>query len=394
MIVKKPGSDAWEQMEWIWHILSYAFLVMTVVLALGDEGSYPTPSVFLGASIGLALWYVPFIVTPLRWWHDHPWGTLLYFGLAWGLWALLMLQYDGALLLMGLFFPAVFIRFRVAWAIAAASIQTVLLLVVFMIANSAEVNGTTIILAIGLLIAAIILGLFISAVINQNVERKRLLDELTETRASLLRVERETGMLVERQRLARDIHDTLAQQFTSIIMHLAAARLGKADAVHTHIEQAEQAARDGLEESRRIIWDQTPPQLENTSFVEAVEAELARWATDTQISIEMIVTGEPNQQDKKVETALLRIVQEALHNIKKHAQANAVTITLSYMPDMLVLDVADDGVGFALEHQERQGFGLISMQERAKGIDGTMTTESEPGQGVTIAVSVPLKENE
>src|SRR5262245_51471654 len=111
MIAKKPSADAWESMEWIWHVLSYAFLVMTVVLALGSDSSQPARAVFLGASIGLALWYVPFIITPPSRWHDHPLRTLLYFGLGWGLWAALMLEYQGALLLMGLFFPALFVRF-------------------------------------------------------------------------------------------------------------------------------------------------------------------------------------------------------------------------------------------------------------------------------------------
>ncbi len=107
--------------------------------------------------------------------------------------------------------------------------------------------------------------------------------------------------------------------------------------------------------------------------------------------METAVTGIPLPLNPPIETALLRITQEALHNIKKHAQAQHVNLTLSYMPDLLVLDVADDGLGFDTTLAGR-GFGLKTMRERAEGLGGTLTVESDLGKGTAVAVSIPLVE--
>jgi signal transduction histidine kinase len=207
-----------------------------------------------------------------------------------------------------------------------------------------------------------------------------------------MKVEREAGRLTERQRLARDIHDTLAQHFTSIIMHLTAARLSEPTNLQTHIQQAEQTAREGLDEARRIIWDKRPEQLEDASLVENIEGAAARWSVENSVNVDMAVTGQPQRLDPSVDFALLRISQEALHNIKKHAHAQNVNITLSYMPDALALDVADDGIGFDAARLNKRGFGLTSMRERAEELGGELTIESEPGKGTKIAVLIPIPE--
>jgi signal transduction histidine kinase len=245
---------------------------------------------------------------------------------------------------------------------------------------------------LGVSIISTIMGAFITSIIKQSEDRQRLIDDLTRSRANLMKAEREAGRLTERQRLARDIHDTIAQHFTSIIMHLAAARLSEPANLQTHIQQAEQAAREGLDEARHMIWDKKPEQLEGASLVENIEATAARWSVENSVHLDVAVTGSPQSLDPSIDLALLRISQEALHNIKKHARAQNVNITLSYMPDALALDVADDGKGFDAAQLDRRGFGLTSMRERAEELSGELTIESEPGKGTKIAVLIPIQE--
>jgi signal transduction histidine kinase len=207
-----------------------------------------------------------------------------------------------------------------------------------------------------------------------------------------MRVEREAGRLTERQRLARDIHDTLAQHFTSIIMHLSAAKHSNFGTVQTQVQQAEEAAREGLDEIRRIVWDMQPEQIEKASLVEAVEELAARWSAENSVQVKMNVTGTPRSLTSSAETALLRISQEAMHNINKHAQAKNVNITFSFMEDMFVMDIVDDGLGFD-PSKTSNGFGLKTMRDRIEELGGILTIESERGGGTAIAVSLPIMEN-
>jgi signal transduction histidine kinase len=141
-----------------------------------------------------------------------------------------------------------------------------------------------------------------------------------------------------------------------------------------------------------MIWDRKPEQLEDASLVESIEGAAARWSVENAVNVDMTVTGDPQHLDSSVDFALLRISQEALHNIKKHARAQNVNITLSYMPDALALDVADDGKGFDAARLNRRGFGFTSMRERAEELGGELTIESEPGKGTKIAVLIPILE--
>jgi signal transduction histidine kinase len=242
---------------------------------------------------------------------------------------------------------------------------------------------------LGLLTISTIIAAFISSIIKQSTDRQHLIDDLTRSRANLMRVEREAGRLTERQRLARDIHDTLAQHFTSIIMHLSAAKYSHSEAVQSKVQQAEDAAREGLNEIRRIVWDMQPEQIEKASLIEAVEELAARWSAENSVQVKMNVTGTPLSLPPSAEMTLLRISQEAMHNINKHAQAKKVNITFSYMEDLFVMDIADDGLGFE-PSKTRNGFGMKTMRDRAEELGGTLTIESEQGIGTAIAVSIPI----
>ncbi|MEM7333698.1 MAG: sensor histidine kinase [Chloroflexota bacterium] len=395
MIENKTNNkgEVWERWDWVWHVAGYTTLTIGVVIALRDTELADSLPLVLTLSALMALWYLPFVATSFLFWRNAPRRSLLYFIIGFVLLGGLVTLNVEFLMLAAMLSPIIFSRFTIRWAIGIVVFLTVALLLLYQFLYPSENWQIIVIVVLMLLFVAVLMGYFISAITEKSLERKQLLDELALTRASLLKAEREAGVLAERQRLARDIHDTLAQQFTSIIMHLSAARLGDASAIETHFQQVERAAREGLEESRRIIWDMRPQLLEEATLVETLEGLVARWSAENRIRVETAVTGTPRPLVEAFETALLRITQEALHNIKKHANAEDVNITLSYMPDLLVLDIADDGKGF-IRSQSGRGFGLETMRERAEALGGTLTIESDLGRGTAVAVSLPLVEVE
>jgi signal transduction histidine kinase len=210
---------------------------------------------------------------------------------------------------------------------------------------------------------------------------------------------RQIGVLAERQRLAREIHDTLAQGFTSIVMHLEAAEQALPANPETalgHIDWARGTARESLAEARRVVWALRPEILEGVSLPEAIERLAARWSEESSVSATTDVTGTPRTLPTHAEATLLRATQEALANVRKHSRARNVAVTLSYMVDMVALDVRDDGVGFesAQAHQDSgsaaSGFGLAAMRQRVEQQGGKMIVESAPGEGATLVVELPI----
>ncbi len=383
--------EVWEQWDWVWHLTGYTALGINIIIALRGGQLGDSLPLFLTLSALVTLWYLPFVATPIMSWWNAPRRGVLYFLVGFALWGGLVALNVESLMLAAMINPMIFTRFPIRWAIGIMISLTVSFLLLYLLLYSPENWFIILMIVLVLLFIAILIGYFISAIVGQSMERQHLLEELTQTRASLLKAEREAGVLAERQRLSRDIHDTLAQQFTSIIMHLSAARLGDSAAIQTHLQQVEQAAREGLDESRRIIWDMRPKQLEDTTLVESIDGVAVRWSVENRVLMKTAVTGTLLPLNPPIETALLRITQEALHNIKKHAQAQHVNLTLSYMPDLLILDVADDGLGFDTTLAGR-GFGLKTMRERAEGLGGTLSIESELGKGTAVAVSLPLVE--
>ncbi|QLQ06519.1 MAG: sensor histidine kinase [Anaerolineae bacterium] len=225
---------------------------------------------------------------------------------------------------------------------------------------------------------------------HESQKRQQLIEEEA-TRQDLARAERQAGVLAERQRLAREIHDTLAQDFTSIVLHLEAADAGlpaDAEPARTHVARRAQP-RGGLTEARRLVLALRPEPLEGASLPQALRRVAVRWAEETGVAVRVAVTGEHVALHPEAEVTLLRAAQEALTNVRKHAQARQVNITLSYMGDQVALDVQDDGVGFD-SSAATAGFGLAAMRQRVEQLGGTVVVESAAGHGATVAVTLPL----
>ena len=248
--------------------------------------------------------------------------------------------------------------------------------------------------AVSVFVAGTLLSVaYMGTVVRQSRERQRLIEQLQATRAELAAAERQAGTLAERQRLARDLHDTLTQGFASIVLLLEAAEesLALGRPVDRHIEQALRSARDNLAESRRVVWALRPRPLAEQPLPQALGELTGRLGEETGLQAETVVTGTARPLPAQVEEALLRIGQEALSNVRKHAAASRVTVTLSYLDDAVTLDVHDDGVGFdqAARVAAAGGLGLAAMGERVGALGGSMMIETAPGDGTTIAVEVP-----
>jgi signal transduction histidine kinase len=252
------------------------------------------------------------------------------------------------------------------------------------------VAAVMLLLATGLLLVA-----YFGTVVRQSRQRQELIDELRQTQADLAEAERRAGVLAERERLARDIHDTLTQGFASIVMLLEAATtsLPSGTSGRQHAERALQTARENLVESRRMVWAMRPAALADASLPQALRKLTAELAEDIGIEAETKVTGTPVRLGVDEETAILRVAQEALSNARRHAEATKVTVTLSHMDSAVVLDVQDDGVGFALHGARSNGAGLRTMRERAEALGGTLTMETSPGEGTTVAFELPVRES-
>ncbi|WP_157245768.1 sensor histidine kinase [Nonomuraea typhae] len=207
--------------------------------------------------------------------------------------------------------------------------------------------------------------------------------------ANRLIKEGEIGVLEERARLAREIHDTLAQGFSGIIAQLEAAEQAIDDppAVRRRIRVAKQLARENLGEARRSVEALRPGPLRRARLDMALTDVAARWSAASGVPATMAVDGRARPLDPEVEATLLRAAQEGLANAAKHARARRVAITLSYMDAEVTLDVLDDGRGFTTE--QTGGYGLTAMRERAAAVGGSVTVESAPGEGTALCVSIP-----
>lgn len=211
---------------------------------------------------------------------------------------------------------------------------------------------------------------------------------------------RDLSIAEERNRMAREIHDTLAQGFMGILMHLRAMQgAADADTARTHLTEAEVLARESLQEARRSVWNLQPRRLEGKGLADALEAEVAGLERRAPLSAVLVTEGDLKRLSPATEAALLRVAQEAFHNITKYARASHVQVQLSVADGSVEMVVADNGVGFdpAAVRKERPGydggFGLRGMADRAHALGGTFTIEAAPGVGCRIIVRVPSGRN-
>jgi signal transduction histidine kinase len=205
-----------------------------------------------------------------------------------------------------------------------------------------------------------------------------------------------SAVIEERNRLAREIHDTLVQEFAGILLNLEAAN-GLALTIDASecLARARELAKSGLEDARRMLLGLRPKSLEGADFSDALRQLAERFSRDCGIHCVFSATGRQHKLTEEIEDELYRVAQEALCNVRKHSRAGSVSILLSYASAGVVLAIKDDGQGFAMRRPKpgAHGFGLPAMCERASRLGGRMDINSGQGTGTEIRMSVPLSGN-
>lgn len=221
--------------------------------------------------------------------------------------------------------------------------------------------------------------------------------EAEELHAELASAQRESGVLAERTRLSRDIHDTLAQGFSSIVLLARAGRLGDDAAVRDTLARIEETASSNLEEARRVVGALAPRDLaDGGGLAAALRRQLAGLAADG-IGTDLRVDGDVASLPTSLEVALLRTAQGALANVRSHARAGQVVVTIARTDDSVLLDVVDDGAGFDSRHWARRtgpvsrgGYGLQASRTRLRELGGDLEVSSTPGAGTALSAWLPL----
>jgi signal transduction histidine kinase len=234
-------------------------------------------------------------------------------------------------------------------------------------------------------------GGWVRKIIDQSKERAELIGQLEATRSELAEANHAAGILAERQRLAGEIHDTIAQGFSSIVMLIQAAEAAierDPAAARGHLALADQTARDNLAEARALVAGLAPAQLDGAALDDAIARLAAEAGAGLGLDAEFEVDGCPRPLATGAEVMLLRVCQEALSNVRKHAMAQRASVRLSYGADAVRLEVSDDGAGFD-QARVNGGYGLRGMRARVSEAGGSLAVRSVPGAGTTVSVEVP-----
>ena len=391
MITRRTQPDAAHAMRLGLHALFAALLIVAVVQAISDD------ALDAWVSLALAVFVIAYLPSGILAGHRARPSTIAWLGLLCASWAVLVhLAAAFAWLAFPLYFLALLLLPHIPGLVTVAVIATVAAWRLWPTASSpaAALLGPT----IGALVA---IGLMwgIARIQAESAEKSRLLAQLQQTQHDLVALQdelaatqRRTGALTERARLARDIHDSLAQGYSSILL-LARAGLarGSSDAeLWTHVERT---ATDNLTEARRVVHALAPSSLDDAPLPAAITRLVERLAAESGIAADVEITGDPRLSSIAVDVAILRLVQGALANVRQHSRAQRARVSLSYEADEILVDIVDDGVGFDPSQiaATADGFGLRAMRERIQEFDGHLSIESSPGNGTAIAASFPQK---
>ena len=388
-----------ERWQTQWDVLFYGLLAVSTGVAAADVDGDGRGAAIVVLAVGLAGWYWHVVVRGVRFGAGARSRALPSLVVAAALWTpLLLLNGVFQLLMFNAYYLACSAPVPLRRALPAIAVVSALV-----VATDAVRHGALDLLQLVFYGAVTLaLGTFVAmmnAIHEQSEERRRLIGELEATRRELAESERKAGALGERQRLAREIHDTLAQGFASIVTLCEAARAefaSRPDFVMRRLEEAGRTARESLAEARRVVWALQPEALEDETLAGALARLAEGFRSETGVEAESVVSGEPRELGPEIEATMLRVAQESLANVRKHARATRVALTLTYLDNMLLLDVRDDGAGFEPTSAGRDrnglqggGFGLTGMRERLEQHGGTLTIESASGAGTSIAASLP-----
>ena len=396
MTLTPPTGHAWDGGTRGWDVYYGVILlgVLALVIATAAQENLPagTRVVVCAALAAMAPWYLLQRRTVLYGEGSLARG-LIYLA---GLWILFIVASSQGyietwvLLALG---PQCFLAVPFRWAVGAIVVLNATPVMVALITGAGAGELTSLVAAAVFTVAfSVAFGRWVLGIITQSYDRASLIEQLSQTRAELARANRRAGVLAERQRLSGEIHDTVAQGFTSIIMLLQAADADverQPAAARGHLALALETARDNLAEARALVAALAPAGLEPG----ALDAALRRLAATADghpgAAARFEVRGTAVPLPRPAEVMLLRVAQEALANARKHARAGQAIVCLRYGEGQVSLDVTDDGSGFD-PGQAAGGYGLPGMRARAEEAGGRLQVRSSPGCGTTVSVVVPV----
>jgi signal transduction histidine kinase len=255
----------------------------------------------------------------------------------------------------------------------------------------ARVLGLLPLTALGLAFAAM-MGTYVTRLTTQNRDRAAMIAELSASRAEVARLSHEAGVAAERARLAAEIHDTLAQGFTSVIALTQAAE-SELDtdraAADRRLALVVRTARDNLAEARALIAALAPADLHAAGLAAALRRQLERFAAESGARTALHVADGVDRVPTALQVVLLRAAQESLSNARRHASATAVELTVRTTASDVVLTVTDDGTGLD-PAASGPSYGLAGMRARAEQAGGSCTAVGAAGAGTIVTVTLPL----
>lgn len=256
-------------------------------------------------------------------------------------------------------------------------------------------DGTDLAMLLGPLAVGVLLTLIYDRIEHDAAGQRRLHAEVTLAQGQLAASERRAGTIAERERVSREIHDTVTQGLASSLLLLEAAnRAWPGPGSRQDLRQASELLRHNLSDTRSLVHELASPGLDASPLPDALLQAASQYVPDARL----LVTGEPRPVPAEVRHALLRVVQSAAANIKLHASAANATVTLGFLPDAVTLDIYDDGAGFdpaaAAPPSDAGGYGLRAMRQRVEQLGGAFSVESAPGEGTIVAAQLPVRGEE
>lgn len=381
------------------HMRIYGFVVLAVALVTAyprvDPGGWRGPAALVGIAALAVVFWIMWVRRPI--W-EYPTRILAVHGaFQLAMYTALVSLSPSFAILQLVVYPQVVFSLPLRWSIAGG-LAIGVITGVATLAGSSGFETALPLVFYNLLTAALVVAMavWMRQTIAQSLERQALIEQLQTARLELAAAESEAAVAEERARFAREIHDTLAQGFASVVTHLEAADASlDADPMRARgdVRAAREVARASLTDARTLVWALRPETIATAGLPAAIE----RIATTAESAgtpvVEVTISGRPRTLHPEVEVTLLRAAQECLANARRHAAASRVTVTLTYFADEVSLDVADDGRGFDPSAARRTGgMGLLGMRERVDGLGGRLAIESATGEGTTVAVTLPAIE--
>lgn len=387
-----PGRDEWDRLRLAWHGAFGVLVTTTALLVITqDEPSPQQRWTAVAALTGLALWYL--VVGGRAIHRDDERLGRTYLVLAIPLTLIPFALSPFAAIMLFMLYPHIWMLLPQRQATMVTAVAVLATGGVMTLATgfgSTSIVGMAAFCAAALMFTAA-LGLWITRIVEQSQRRAELVNQLNAAQTELAEAGKRAGVAEERERLAREIHDTLAQGFAAVAMLIDAAKsdIGHDDDQAKHLlTRAGDIARENLDEARTLVHALTPPTLREGSLSDVLRRVVKRLDDESSISFEFTSAGPPRPLPPAQEIAVLRVTQEATGNARAHAHAATVSVFIDFGADETRLKITDDGCGFDTGFATG-GYGLSGMRGRVTETGGSLTVDSAQGRGTTVIARWP-----